>query len=189
MLKWPEGFIYFLQRPAWKSRQDFQSPHAAAAAEVALHGLSPEDRRYACANACACAFIKQNQNSTRAGHGPDGTKLPEATGFIRFFFLTFLGEWIMNGMSEFGFISGNFQIDQQVDSFFAEYLTLAMEVYATVLGFQEQRFGTCGRPPSVTHSKLPSSGLLGGSGVSWAWWLGASGWKTMKLKPSDWRMP
>lgn len=34
---------------------------AIQAAEAALQGLSPEDRRFAFANACACAFIKRNQ--------------------------------------------------------------------------------------------------------------------------------
>lgn len=41
-------------------QQEFQSPAALAAAEAALQGLSPEDRRYAFGNACACALAKKN---------------------------------------------------------------------------------------------------------------------------------
>ena len=90
----------FFAAPSLKSRQDFQSPHAAAAAEVALHGLSPEDRRYACANACACAFIKQNQTQpglATALTAPNCQRRPVLSVFFYF-----LGEWIMNGMSELG---------------------------------------------------------------------------------------
>ena len=36
-------------------------PQAAQGAETALEGLSQEDRRYAFANACACAFLKRDQ--------------------------------------------------------------------------------------------------------------------------------
>eukprot|EP00435_Cladocopium_sp_Y103_P052829 s671_g16.t1 len=79
----PPGFSAIL---AWAmlSEQDFQSPHAAAAAEAALQGLSPEDRRYACVNACACAFIKRNQTQpglAMALTSPNCQRLRGSLGF------------------------------------------------------------------------------------------------------------
>ena len=58
-LRQPPGYSAIL---AWVAQeQDFASPQSAQGAEAALQGLSPEDRRYAVANACACAFLKRDQ--------------------------------------------------------------------------------------------------------------------------------
>ena len=58
-LRQPPGFSAIL---AWVMKdQDYSSAEAAQGAEAALQGLSQEDRRYAIANACACAFLKRDQ--------------------------------------------------------------------------------------------------------------------------------
>ena len=55
----PPGYSAIL---AWAVQdQDFASAQAVQGAEAALQGLAPEDRRYAVANACACAFLKRDQ--------------------------------------------------------------------------------------------------------------------------------
>eukprot|EP00438_Fugacium_kawagutii_P003782 Skav236304 [mRNA] locus=scaffold679:80321:92328:+ [translate_table: standard] len=82
----PPGFsaiLSWVMQEQLSNTQNFLSPAAAAAAEAALANLSVEDRRYAVANACACAFAKRNQRQGGLGQAltaPNTQSLREALG-------------------------------------------------------------------------------------------------------------
>ena len=174
------GFIYFLQRPAWnpgrtsslRTRQLQLKWHCTAL--VLKIGATPAPTP---APAPSSSRIKLNQGWPR----PWRHQTARGDRFYPFFFFTF---WV-NGLWMVWVSWVHFwQFSDRPASgfFFAEYLTLAMEV-TRQSGIPRAAFGTCGRRllwPTAT-AKL---GLLGGSGVSWAWWLGASGWKQWNSSPA-----